>query len=626
MKTLIFNHFSWLVIGVLLGLSADLNAQDTIRRHPIKFITEDQINNNRPLFYTDSSQSDLEILHPLYQRQVVFQDLGNIGTASRNMVDPFNRPIGFVGSTNPYEPYFIDGSKTRYYNSTVPFTELFYAQGKQDLLFLKAKHSQNILPRWSVGIDFQRLTSVGFMQRQKTSYYNTQFNTRYFSKNKRYELIGYVLWNRAIVQENGGIGSDSAFEALSGINKSVQVNLNASENRIKNRSAFIKQYYKFGSPIQLIRGEDTLYDFKSNFQLAYTLKAEETSSLFINNGDSLSTLLPNRYHSLTNETYDSLYNGLLNNRLELYLHQEVPGVGKRYFAVGLIHQMAAVGQPAFIRNYQNIIADLNINWFNFRSNSFSYWLKANYVASGFNNGDYLANGLISYKAKFPIDFFVSGQQQAFKPDYNLLKFSSNQFVWDNNFKQVQVTTFQLFINTRGFRNNFSLNVAHHLVNNYVYLNNTLLPEQATEMATLTRATLSKTFQLGKFFFNHKVIWQQSNAKYLPVPEIGGAIRYYFQSKLFSSKIQIGFDAFYNSSYYGLSWSPASRMFYVQDNVKIGNYVLVDPFLNMEISSFVFFAKFEHVNQNLVNEGFYSTPHHPLSLQAFRFGARWRMYN
>ena len=607
----------------LLGYQA--YTQDTIRRHPVKFITEDQINNNRPLYYTDSGQAELEIIHPLYQRQTVFQDLGNIGTASRNMVDPFNRTTGFSGATNPFEPYFINGRKTRYYNTTVPFSELFYAQGKQDMLLLKVKHSQNILPRWSIGIDFQRLTSVGFMLRQKTSYYNTQFNTRYFSKNKRYELIGYVLWNRAVIQENGGIASDSAFEALSGINKSVQVNLNACENRVKNRSAFVKQYYKFGSPIQLIRGEDTLYDFKSRFQLAYTLKAEETSFLFINNGDSLSPLLPNRYHSLTDATYDSLYNGILNNKVELHLYQEVTGIGKRYLAVGVNHQMAAVAQPSFIRNFQNTIAECHIDWSSFRNNSFSYWGNANYVITGFNQGDYLAYAMVSYKAK-PFTIFVTGSAQAYQADYNLLKFSSNQFVWDNNFSQVQVNTLQAFVNTTKFRNNFSLNVAHHLVNNYVYLNSNLLPEQAGSSAAVTRVTLSKTFQLGKFFFNHKAIWQQSNANYLPVPEIGGAIRYYFESKLFSSKIQLGFDAFYNSSYYAMNWSPASRMFYVQEQTKIGNYLLVDPFLNMQISSFVFFAKFEHVNQNMVNEGFYSTPHHPLSLQAFRFGVRWRMYN
>jgi hypothetical protein len=36
-------------------------------------------------------------------------------------------------------------------------------QGKQNLIFLQVKYSQNILPRWNVGIDYQRITSAGFL-------------------------------------------------------------------------------------------------------------------------------------------------------------------------------------------------------------------------------------------------------------------------------------------------------------------------------------------------------------------------------------------------------------------------------------------------------------------------------
>ena len=153
---------------VLSGLK--VHAQDTIRQHPLTYYTEDMVDKNHSRAYADSGMNEVEIFHPLYRNHVIFQDLGNIGTASRNAYFILTRNIGFTGTVNPYENYFLQGKNTKYYNTLVPLTEIFYTQGKQELLFLKVKHAQNILPRWSAGVDFQRLTSEGFLLQQKTGF------------------------------------------------------------------------------------------------------------------------------------------------------------------------------------------------------------------------------------------------------------------------------------------------------------------------------------------------------------------------------------------------------------------------------------------------------------------------
>jgi hypothetical protein len=76
----------------------------------------------------------------------------------------------------------------------------------------------------------------------------------------------------------------------------------------------------------------------------------------------------------------------------------------------------------------------------------------------------------------------------------------------------------------------------------------------------------------------------------------------------------------------MGWSPATRMFYIQEQNKIGNYPLINPFVSMQIKRAVLFGIYEHANQNVINNGFYNTPHHPISLQSFRMGVRWRFYN
>ena len=149
-------------------------------------------------------------------------------------------------------------------------------------------------------------------------------------------MVGY---NKALVDENGGIGNDSTYEALTGANKSVRVNLNASNNKYLNRFATVRQYYRFGEASTVINEEDTLYAFKTRWQLMHQIKVEDERHIFINAGDTLNFLLPNQYFTSTeNNTYDSLYFGKLTNDFAFqYVNQEGKK-GYRFAEFMLQHQ------------------------------------------------------------------------------------------------------------------------------------------------------------------------------------------------------------------------------------------------------------------------------------------------
>jgi hypothetical protein len=620
------NRIYTLLLCIIVWLAAkELKAQSTERKFPTRFTNEYNLDRNLGYTALDTNMNETEIFQAWYQKSRIFQDLGNIGTPGRSLVFSLDREVGFRGAFNPYDAYFMNRNQVRYFNTTAPFTELFYAQGSKELLFLKATHAQNILPRWSAALDYQRITSEGFMLRQKTSMYNIQLNTRYFSKDKRYELLAYAIWNKGYTQENGGISNDSAYEALTGANKTVNVWLNNSQNDYSQRSLQVKQYYKFGSPVTLIQQEDTLYDYQSKAQLSHTIRTEEYSSIFSNTGDTLNALFPNQYISNTaNNTYDSVYHGLIENKLNLQLFANSENQFKRFINLGASHQAIVVGQPLFVKNYQNVLVDAQLEWVKLQPKTLSYWFDGGYCVSGFNAGDYKLNALIRYKTNL-LNYFVGGSIQRFHPEYTYYRMGTNQFIWDNNLTPTVAQSARVVINTNKLRNNFYIVINQHTITNYTYLNSGMTPEQKSGAVHVFHVELSKTFQLGKFFFKHHIHIQQSNDKVIPLPLVGGMARYYFQTKFYGSTLQIGFDAFYNSSYYGMEWNPASRMFFLQQRVKIGNYPLIDPFLSMQIKRGVLFAKFEHVNQNLINTGFYNTPHYPISLQSFRMGVRWRMY-
>ena len=620
-------NFLYVILSIVLLLSSNkLCAQDSIRKHP--FIHNNAWGIDRDLNYQtlDTNMNETEIFHPMYQKNILFQDLGNIGTAGRSAIFSINQPIGFNGMFNPYESYFLLSQHARFYNTTKPFTELFYSQGSNELLFLKATHTQNILPRWNVGVDFQRISSEGFLLRQKTSHYNTQVTTNYHSKNKRYYLLAALTWNKGTLQENGGITSDSAFEALSGSNKTVNVNLISSQNQYRNRSAWVKQYYRFGNSYTTVKGDDTLYHFEPKSQISYTIKAEETSHIFINSGDSNNTLLPNQFYStIANQTYDSLHNGLLENKVNYSWLNKTNELKQTFLNVGIFHQTAVISQSTYVNNHQNLIAEVQFEKRNKGNNSLSFFVDASAVLWGYNNNNHLIKAGIIYTTK-PLELTVSGTKQVYTPDYSMLKFASNQFQWENKFNNSSSLSQHIIVKTNTLKNNFTLSINHYLIGNQTYINEVLLPDQASGNASVIHIQLDKTFKAGKFFFKHNLHYQQSNVKYIPVPIFGGMLRYYFQTNFYKSKIQLGVDVFYNTAYYGMGWSPATRMFYLQQQNRIGNYPLINPFVCMQIKRAVLFGIYEHLNQNLINVGFYNTPHHPISLQSFRMGIRWRFYN
>lgn len=624
-----FQRKNYLLVLLLPLLSPYLKAQDSTRviKPATKFITEREINLGLSYTLLDTAMFRNEIFHPGYKNHIVFQDLGNMGTASRPLLFNPEREAGFQYGFNPFDMYFINPLQTRFYNTKSPYTDLFYAQGSNELIFLQAKHSQNILPRWNVGLEYQRITSQGFYLKQLTSLYNYQFYTHYTSKNKRYELLAHATWNRGVNEESGGVQSDSSFESLTGANKRVLVRLSNSQTRFKSRDGYLKQYYKFGNGGFTPYGEDSIYHFTPQFQVSHTIHAKEISYVFENFGDVDSLLLPNRYYDTTTNTIDSSYYGSLSNSFQLHYFGRLNADSTRLvFSSGMRYDLINAGQIAFARLYNNITIEGGVEKVSLKTNQSLLGLSASYTVYGYNSGDYKLSGFYT----IPLGWFALTPQitlQQYRPDFTMQLFKTNQFIWNNTFNPIQYIKGGINIKTRTLKHPLEFRFNYYQLTNLVYVNEKALPQQYTGNTQVITAELSKTFQLWKFRFEHQVIYQQSSNDYIRVPQLSGMVRYYFQSRIFGSSIfQLGFDAFYNTAYKGNAYNPASRLFYLQNNVSIGNYPVIDPFICLEIKRAIIFAKFEHVNQDWTNTGFYYTPHYPVSLSSFRMGVRWRMYN
>jgi hypothetical protein len=617
---------------LLVSISASLYGQDTAHYVKVntRFITEKDVDNNLTWQKIDTGINRIEIFQPAYKKYILFQDLGNLGTPSQPLLFNSEKEVGFHYTQNPYELFAKNATRAQYINTKTPYSDLFYAQGKKELIFLTIKHAQNISPRWNIGLDFQRITSLGYLQRQYTSHYNYQFFTAYQNKSKRYTLLANATWNRGLTEESGGILSDSLYESLSGSTKVVSPVLTNAQSRYKNRAAYVKQYWNFGSTKYLYNDNDTLYDFENKSHFAYTFHAEDIKYIFENKGNSDSSLLPNQFYDIGSSTYDSSYYGKINNKIEYNWfnskdNQQIDSI-RRFIGTSLLFSKFLVSQIPFTRNYANLIAAFTIERIALKNYTFSYMGYGAYNISGFNSGDFKVDGTLRYRLP-SIDFSVSVLTQSYRPDYTFLKFKSNQFIWEHDFDKTNLSKQNISLTTRKWRHNATLSISSFALNNWVYVGTTGTPIQEKGTFLLQTVTLSKTVQAWKFYFEHELMYQYSGSDILRVPTFGGMTRYYFASTLFKKiKFHLGFSVFYNTAYYGNSYNPATRFFTLQNATRIGNYPVIDPFFNGEIKRVAFFVKYEHVNQDWFNSGFYYTPHYPLALRSLRFGVRWRFYD
>jgi hypothetical protein len=110
------------------------------------------------------------------------------------------------------------------------------------------------------------------------------------------------------------------------------------------------------------------------------------------------------------------------------------------------------------------------------------------------------------------------------------------------------------------------------------------------------------------------------------------IDYNFRFKTTGGELRtmLGIDIYYNTSFKGCiyEYSPALAEYYIQknENEAIGDYPLMDAFLNIKLKSVRFFFKLQHFNSGWFGQNYYSTIHYPYEKLAFKFGIFWTFYD
>lgn len=626
-------------------------------------------------FYNQIDSINFPFFHPIdtvlsgieknnFSRQdSYFSDLGNIGQAQNPLIFHFSPNADFRYKRIPYHSFMQYAEQPKFYRSKQPFSEIYYHLGAKKEQLIAVKFSQTVYRGLTVGLEFGMVNGPGFYQNSETKNNSTNIHLRYFSQNYRYGVIARYFRYKIFAEENGGIKTDSIFEKQLETARVTPINLSTGNTKIRNWGFEVTQFYNLTKPDFLKKtvekgiANDSLAIDSLVFKKDFLQLSSDTA--VVDSLTELDRLKPKKPFNFGRLSLNLKY----RNFYWMYDNQ-MPS--KEYFDKFFTDSTRthdSINQRSFVADFG--YSNVNINRFETK-NRFQYYLymkysydqikngtrffanhqwmpqidlvtqlfktfefrvSGNYILTGYNKDDAslsasIANifGKKSRATKVRLEASYSLQM----PEWFLGYYTGNHFQWEHRLKKMGALCFGIQAENRWL----SLGGNYFVINQYTYLNELIEPEQAAETQHVLRVVAKSKIQVGKFTLDNMLAYQtqfHSSAVRLPKLIYNGS--YYFNIPMFKKALllQPGFSLFYNTSYYADAYQPAVNSFYLQNDIKIGNYLYGDLFVNFNIKRARFFLKYSHLNQGLLPYIYYMVPHYPQPNGGFYFGISWRLF-
>lgn len=158
------------------------------------------------------------------------------------------------------------------------------------------------------------------------------------------------------------------------------------------------------------------------------------------------------------------------------------------------------------------------------------------------------------------------------------------------------------------------------------------PMQESGGINLLTAQLEQNFRLGILNWENQFTYQHSSKEsVLPVPAFNAYTNLYIKFKVVKVlNVDLGADMRYFTSYEAPDYSPYMGQYTVQgngeNNVKIGNYPIVNVYANVHIKHTRFFVMMSHINAGQGDKNYFFAPHYPMNERVFRIGVSWNFFN
>ncbi len=560
----------------------------------VEYIYENDILRNiHRVYHPDSSLKDYHLSSPLRKSGWLYQDLGNVGTASRALLFEKNTEAGQqmgMEVNRLYAPRFSD---FKYYNTRSPYTYLAYQQGGGHTQF-QVTHSQNINPRLNLTLNIFKFNSgkqYGFLRSEEVlvNHWKYDISGNYISKNGKYRLMAtFYHFNHKHFEQGGISGGDTL--RLSGLESKYSRNYDAALNgNIYNRERWnnfhLYQQFLMKNALQTFHTFDYERKFYSFQDPAFT---DSTSALFyrVNTPENVDTLQYHyRFHTISNKFgFKGLYKGF---------NYQVYAKSRFYKLSNTIHPSFSVKwrPEVFVGGLLGYVFPDSTNTLDVKAEIESY-------------KNYLLDATLFYRG-FEVGFYNS----ATPPGLFYQSFTNGIVGYNNSLDPVN--TKQLSVRFPVQLKSFTLvpEARWTSIKNYTFLKDVDEVSQSERDLNLLTVALHAGYRARNFEARYKVFWNtSSDASVYPVPALMHTANLEFNF-LYAHVLRIytGADIFLQSAYRASYYSPLVNHFIAVQGQKAGGVPIVDLYVKFPISRGRIALNWQFMNKGWGWNGVFTTP-------------------
>lgn len=601
-------------------------------------------------YMLDSSIADFSRRYPV-PADYIF--LGNNGTAAKPILfTPIRRP-GWDPGFHALDVYKWQLEKTRFFNTTRPYSELTYMIASRAEHVIELMHTQNVKPNFNFSFQYRLINSPGSFKNQRTNHNNYLITSRYESVNKRYNLYGILLYNKLQSGENGGIVNDSTLEDPDFKDRfNINTNLGGDTeystnffstdvgtgNRYEELTFLLRQQYDLGKKDSIVTDSTVIPLFFPRLRFEHTFQYTRGTYKFrdyvadsIYYLDTYDTTLKRRLDTvvLRDEWKEMI------NDFSIYTYPDAKNL-HQFFKVGAALQNLSLQNIKVSSKLTNLFGHAE---YRNRSRNQKWDIQANgkLYFTGFNSGDYQLNAALQRFVGKRLGYAQLGFENVNRTPSFIYDPRSDFYLMKTNadFKKENTTRLYASLWQPALRLNMSGN--YYLMTNYTYLTDFYQLKQESSLFNIFQLAVQKTFKIGKRWLWHADLYYQQVIGSAPVnvPAFFTRNRIGYEGNLGFKNLNIamGAEVKYHTAYKADNYSPLLGQFFYQDSITIKNPMPdIAAYVHFRIRSFKLYFRAENLNTAEFEDGFGFTrnnmaaPGYPYPGLLIRMGIYWGFVN
>ena len=551
----------------------------------------------------------------------------NFGQSYNSLTYSYEKSSLPFSSFSSKQHAYLKSSEVKYYKVPTPLTELLFKSVMKQGQFTDVLFSTNTSENFNFSIAFKGMRSLGNYQNILSGLKKFRFTSNYNSVNEKYKFkIHYVSQNFEN-RENGGL-----------TNSSID-NFESEDNLFSERS---KLSVKFEDATNYFLSKRFFLDHQ--FRI---LKSKKNNSLFIGHIFEYETTYnafeqnnPTPFYgSSASPINDKTQIKTMSNKFYTYLSSKFFGdikVSYLNYNYNYLTNALSSSELGFNENENSISFEL-------KNNIFNHELRGKLEKNLFGDrlGDLINIVIVSQNKKFNYSLGFNTLNKHPGLYFELFESNYSEIRWANKLNSVKINNINLEFSSRTFG---SFNFDYSKIDNFTYFDlkdkSTLNDEQDLKLIpkvnqhsnsiNYLKLKWQKEFNFGKFALDNSFIFQNvdQDQNILNLPDYIFRNTIYFSDHVFKRAmfLQTGLTFKYFSNYYANEYNPLISSFHIQNDKKIGNFPMIDVFVNARIKRTRLFLKAEHINSTITGNNFYSTPSYPYRDFIIRFGLIWNFFN